>query len=367
MIKIKLILFILLTLLLISCDQTVGPQEPFTCPSNLSITKIDYGCLRISWQDNTNREMQYQVDRRVGAGEWEIEFLILPANTVSFTDTDLSVSTDYSYRVFAYNFDECSGYTEASFFYEFIEVDTITPDPYNETIIIPNQSTFLSFYLIGENGESPDLDYEVWSEIISAPAGTSLSNNYQQGDLISQPSSGYLSLRVSAGHTEGTIKLKMYTFKTTGEEVTFEFEMLVNYPEVSQIDLISEDFNLLYPNESKDISVELKSSYWSVVQEEYELFYQFIEKPYDTNINGTMYIINEPYPLTTIDGRATVTLNSGEGSGNIELKIFTFTSLGDEISLTKNYGVVSNNDAEYCFLNHGGVDEGLDVDDRLED
>lgn len=230
MFKIKLCLLMLITLFLISCDQAVGPQEPFNCPTNLSITKVDYGCLRISWQDNTNREMQYQIDRRVGTGEWEFEFRILPENTVSFTDTDVTISADYTYRVFAYNFDECSSYVEAYYFYEFIEVDTIAPDPYNETMLIPGHITYLGFYLFGENGENPDLDYEVWSEIISAPAGTSLSNNNEQGDLISQPSSGYLSLWVLAGQTEGTIKLKMYTFKTTGEEVSAEFQILVNYP-----------------------------------------------------------------------------------------------------------------------------------------
>lgn len=366
MIKIRYSLLILFVCLLMACENSFESSVPFYAPTDFGIAKVDWGCLELSWTDNTNKEMQYQIDRRVGEGEWEIEFQILPANTVRYIDSEVNVCADYTYRVFAYNYEECSGCAESVYSYYFDEVDSIISNPNNVTILRPGLGEFFSFNLFGLNGEIPDLDYEICIEIISAPVGSYIYNNGTQCNSLSvTTSNGNGSIYLHAGDEEGEILLKAHTFKTTGEEVSAEFQILVDYPEVTDIILISEDYNFLYPNDSIEVSVELRSSpsYWNVVEEEYEIFYQFIEKPWDTNINGSMYDINELYPLTTIDGRSTVTLNSGEYSGNIELKIFTYNSLGEEIALTKNYCVVSYNDAEYCSIDAGGISEGVDVGD----
>jgi len=341
MFKIKLSLFVLITLFIISCDQTVGPLEPFNSPTNFCITKVDYGELKLTWQDNTDREMQYQIDRKAGEGEWEEEFRLLPANTVSFTDTDVSVSGEYIYRVFAYNFDESSGYAEEIFYYEFNEVETIlcgNDEPY---IIRPDSSEYFSFNLTTFNGQATDPEYEVYFNLQSAPEGVYLQANSESGNSISQTTQcGYVEVRVHTGNVEGIILLKVHTFKTTGEVVAAEYEISVGYPEVSDIEIISEHLYYLDKNETYEVTIELRSSYWEVVQEEYEVFFLFTEKPDGTNLDGVLYKEIVPYMKTTINGRSTVQLNTGMFSGSIELRIFTFTSFDEEVFLTKDYTII---------------------------
>jgi hypothetical protein len=60
--------------------------------------------IELAWQDNALNETGYRVERRVGTGAWvNLTPTPLAADTVTFTDTAVTVNTAYQYRVVAFN------------------------------------------------------------------------------------------------------------------------------------------------------------------------------------------------------------------------------------------------------------------------
>ena len=84
------------------------PQPP-VAPSGLSATLPATGAVEVllSWTDNATTETGFIVERATGTGPWAAVTATLPANpgtgAVSYTDTTVSASTTYNYRVVAVN------------------------------------------------------------------------------------------------------------------------------------------------------------------------------------------------------------------------------------------------------------------------
>ena len=76
-----------------------------TPPSRLVITPLGIKRVRITWQDNSNNETYFQIERRLN---WETNYTrvgAVPTNTTTFIDssTSLQANTDYYYRVKAFS------------------------------------------------------------------------------------------------------------------------------------------------------------------------------------------------------------------------------------------------------------------------
>jgi hypothetical protein len=77
--------------------------EPPAAPSDLvAVPDSQTRQIALTWVDNADNEDGFLVQRRVGAGAWDDAHASLPADAVSFLDTDLTPET-YTYRVVAYN------------------------------------------------------------------------------------------------------------------------------------------------------------------------------------------------------------------------------------------------------------------------
>jgi hypothetical protein len=72
-------------------------------PSNLAIMVVTQTSITLNWQDNSNDEAGFQIERAPSVGgPWESAGTV-GANVTSFTDNGLAPSTTYYYRVSASN------------------------------------------------------------------------------------------------------------------------------------------------------------------------------------------------------------------------------------------------------------------------
>ena len=77
-----------------------GSAPPAT-PSNLAATAVSASQINLSWNDNANNETGFKLERWTGSA-WA-QIAQLGANVTSYSNTGLTASTTYSYRVSAFN------------------------------------------------------------------------------------------------------------------------------------------------------------------------------------------------------------------------------------------------------------------------
>ncbi len=85
----------------ISAFSVVGGAAP-NAPSDLSVQQGNGTAVTLSWQDNSNNESSFIIERRL-AGETFAQLAAVSVNTTSFTDTTTSANNRYEYRVAASN------------------------------------------------------------------------------------------------------------------------------------------------------------------------------------------------------------------------------------------------------------------------
>jgi hypothetical protein len=98
--------------------SSVGPvwmfvteaEQPPELPSNLLVSGIGPGQIDLSWQDSSNNETGFKVERKEEGGLYG-QICILPAGAASFSDRGLREDRRYHYRVRAYNASGNSGYS----------------------------------------------------------------------------------------------------------------------------------------------------------------------------------------------------------------------------------------------------------------
>ncbi len=99
----------------VACDRR-GPVEPaldlraanapgstLNAPSNLTALAVSMSRIDLSWQDNSSNENGFEVQRSTTgpSGAFSLR-ASLPANTTAFSDSGLTASTQYCYKVRAF-------------------------------------------------------------------------------------------------------------------------------------------------------------------------------------------------------------------------------------------------------------------------
>jgi hypothetical protein len=75
----------------------------FGAPNNISFYQPQgTQDLMLTWNDNSNIETEYQIEREVNGGGW-VARPALPYNTTEYLDEDLNVGDTYRYRIRGYN------------------------------------------------------------------------------------------------------------------------------------------------------------------------------------------------------------------------------------------------------------------------
>ncbi len=87
-----------------ACATTpTSPGGVPVAPSNLIATAVTTTSVALNWQDNSNNESGFQIERApAGSGPWVVVGTAA-ANVTSYSDTGLSPATGYYYRVSAFN------------------------------------------------------------------------------------------------------------------------------------------------------------------------------------------------------------------------------------------------------------------------
>ena len=82
-------------------------------PSNLAAATLSDTQVTLTWSDNSSNETGFRLERSANGTNWT-EFAVVGSNIASFTDTGLTASTTYQYRVRAYNSNGNSSYSNIS-------------------------------------------------------------------------------------------------------------------------------------------------------------------------------------------------------------------------------------------------------------
>jgi len=95
-----------------STSEVTVTTDPITisAPGTLSAGVISMDTVQLLWQDNSNNETGFKVERKQGTGAWQ-EVAQRPQDWPKWTDTGLSAGVIYTYRIYAYNQYGQSGYS----------------------------------------------------------------------------------------------------------------------------------------------------------------------------------------------------------------------------------------------------------------
>jgi hypothetical protein len=90
------------------------PVAP-TAPTNLTATAVSSSQINLAWVDSATSEQGFKIERCSGAGCSNfVQIVMVGANVTSYSNTGLSGSTSYSYRVRAYNAGGDSDYSNTA-------------------------------------------------------------------------------------------------------------------------------------------------------------------------------------------------------------------------------------------------------------
>ncbi|MBL7851202.1 MAG: fibronectin type III domain-containing protein [Cyclobacteriaceae bacterium] len=85
-----------------------------TAPANLTATAVSSSQINLAWTDNSSNEQGFKIERAPGGTTTFAEITTVGAGITSYSNTGLTASTSYSYRVRAYNTAGNSGYTNTA-------------------------------------------------------------------------------------------------------------------------------------------------------------------------------------------------------------------------------------------------------------
>jgi transcriptional regulator CtsR len=82
-------------------------------PTNLSATALSGTEIKLTWRDRADNETGFRIERKRAGGSYS-RIATVGRNTTSYTDTDLTAGTNYSYRIKAYNSTGESAYSNVA-------------------------------------------------------------------------------------------------------------------------------------------------------------------------------------------------------------------------------------------------------------
>jgi len=96
-----------------SVNATTQTAPP-AAPSNLSATPASTTQINLTWTDNSGNEQGFYLERAPGGTTDFSQIVSLSANTTSYSNTGLTASTSYNYRIRSYNAGGTSAYSNTA-------------------------------------------------------------------------------------------------------------------------------------------------------------------------------------------------------------------------------------------------------------
>jgi len=75
----------------------------FSAPTNLQHQQLTISSIQLTWDDNSNDESGFKIDKKVGTNTWQIEYATVEEDTTTWIDTNAEINEDLQYRVYAYS------------------------------------------------------------------------------------------------------------------------------------------------------------------------------------------------------------------------------------------------------------------------
>jgi hypothetical protein len=140
----------------------IGP--PPNAPSDLVTTPTSSSRIDLTWQDNSDDETGFKIERKTGSGSYS-QIAAVGAGVTSYSNASLGVSTTYYYRVRAYKGTLNSGYCgEAS-------ATTLPPPPSAPTLKSPASASTVP-------NLTPGLEWNASSGAVSYGVQVSTSSSF---------------------------------------------------------------------------------------------------------------------------------------------------------------------------------------------
>ena len=113
--------------------RVLTQASSLSAPTRLTATTISYNGIDLAWQDNSDGETGFRVQRRVdGSDDW-LEIGSTAANVTAFSDTGVEPTTTYHYRVQAFSLIQSSAFSNQ------VQVRTLEVQPPTLTRFSPTR------------------------------------------------------------------------------------------------------------------------------------------------------------------------------------------------------------------------------------
>ena len=89
-------------ILIFGCQGEKAKMPSPAAPSDLAATAVSTTQIDLAWQDHTDYEEGFRIERKTGSSSYAL-LAEIPLDTVSYSDTGLNPDAAYSYRVYAFN------------------------------------------------------------------------------------------------------------------------------------------------------------------------------------------------------------------------------------------------------------------------
>jgi len=108
-------------------------DNTFPAPSNLNYNKIAINQIELSWQDNSEGEEGFRIEKKVGENDWIEVYATVDSNVISWIDDNAEINVNLSYKVFAYLGEAVSDFIDT------VMIDNDIPVPANlELSVVEN-------------------------------------------------------------------------------------------------------------------------------------------------------------------------------------------------------------------------------------
>ncbi len=185
-------------------DQLMEITEPFSTlplpPANIQTSVLSHREIEITWEDS-ELESRYIIQRKKALDDEFVATYQMYKDSQSFTDTYLSPSTDFDYRIFAIN---SAGYSDTIYFNATTSDPPATPNA--PTNLVLNQATYYDVQLSWDDNSDNETQFFIERSLDGVNYNlidSVLANISNYTDSQIQPKSGYF-YRISA-ENEGQI------------------------------------------------------------------------------------------------------------------------------------------------------------------
>ncbi len=160
------------------------PTAQIIAPSNLQVSFGGAGDIYLTWNDNSNNESGFKIERKIDNGNFELIDSV-GANVTSFTNF-ITEPGNYTYRVYAYNATHTSGFSnQASVYVSVVPVEMTVL-----TAQVDDYKVLLSWETLSENNNLGfDIERSInnnWAKIgfVEGAGTSSLRHSYQFTDVF---------------------------------------------------------------------------------------------------------------------------------------------------------------------------------------